>query len=127
LPRSRAQVLMQSQYRNSTHSIDEAKIVTDNLQLWLAQNPRDALAWEVMSAALLTTGNNIGGIRADAEAQAAHWDFSSAVDRLKAAQDLTRQMAAQKGLDATARFEASIVDVRLRSLENARKEQALER
>ena len=80
-----------------------------------------------MSAALLASGNTIGGIRADAEAQAAHWDFASAVDRLKAAQDLTRQMARQNGLDPTAQFEASIVDVRLRNLEAARKEQALER
>jgi len=127
LSKSRAQLLSLSQYRNATHATEDAKMVADSLQLWLAQNPRDAMAWSLMSAALLSSGNTIGGIRADAEAQAAHWDFASAVDRLRAAQDLTRQMARQKGLDATAQFEASIVDVRLRNLENARKEQALER
>ncbi len=127
LPKSRAQILMLSQYRNATHTVSEAKLVTDSLQLWLAQHTADSLAWELMSAALLASGNTIGGIRADAEAQAAHWDFASAVDRLKAAQDLTRQMARQNGLDPTAQFEASIVDVRLRNLEAARKEQALER
>jgi predicted Zn-dependent protease len=127
LQKTRAQILLLSQYRNATRVVEQAKLVTDSLQLWLAQNPRDSLAWELMSAALITSGNTIGAIRADAEAQAAHWDFASAVDRLKAAQDLTRQMARQSGLDATAQFEASIVDVRLRNLEGARKEQALER
>ncbi len=127
LPKTRAQILVLNQYRNATHKLDQAKLVTDSLQLWLAENPRDALAWELMSVALINAGNTIGGIRADAEAQAAHWDFASAVDRLKAAQDLTRQTARQNGLDATAQFEASIVDVRLRNLEAARREQALER
>jgi predicted Zn-dependent protease len=127
LPKSRTQILMLNQYRNATHTVEEAKLVTDSLQVWLSQNPRDALAWELMSQALFAIGNTIGGIRADAESQAAHWDFASAVDRLKAAQDLTHQMASQSGLDATAQFEASIVDVRLRNLEGARKEQALER
>ncbi len=127
LQKTRAQILLLSQYRNATRVVEQAKLVTDSLQLWLAQNPRDSLAWELMSAALISSGNTIGAIRADAEAQAAHWDYASAVDRLKAAQDLTRQMARQSGLDATAQFEASIVDVRLRNLEGARKEQALER
>ena len=127
LPKSRAQILTLNQYRNAIHKTEQSKLVTDSLQLWLAENPRDALAWEIISVALINSGNLIGGIRADAEAQAAHWDFASAVDRLKAAQDLTRQMARQNGLDATAQFEASIVDVRLRNLEAARREQALER
>jgi predicted Zn-dependent protease len=127
LPRSRAQLLMLSEYQNATHNNTQAKQVADNLQLWLSQHPRDALAWEILSSALLSVGNTIGGIRADAEAMAAHWDYSSAVDRLKAAQDLIRQMGKQTGLDQTAQIEASIVDVRLRNLEFARKEQALER
>ena len=127
LSKSRAQTLLLAQYRNATHRLEDAKLVTDSLQLWLSQYPRDANAWELMSTALLTTGNTIGGIRADAEALAAHWDYSGAVDRLKAAQEITRQLARQKGLDATAQIEASIVDVRLRTLEVARREQALER
>jgi len=127
LSKSRAQVLVQAGIRNASHRPEDAKLVIDSLQLWLSQFPRDAHAWELMSTALLTTGNTIGGIRADAEALAAHWDYSGAVDRLKAAQELTRQISRQSGLDATARIEASIVDVRLRSLEAARREQALER
>jgi predicted Zn-dependent protease len=127
LPPTRAQLLNLSLYRNSMRTAEDAKWVTDHLQLWLSQNPRDSSAWELMSVALLNTGNAIGGIRADAEALAAHWDFAGAVDRLRAAQDLSRQMSRQTGLDATAQIESSIVDVRLRSLEAARREQSLER
>ncbi len=127
LSKTRAQVLVQAGLRNASNRIEDAKLVVDSLQLWLSQFPRDANAWELMSTALLTTGNTVGGIRADAESLAAHWDYAGAVDRLKAAQELTRQISRESGLDATARIEASIVDVRLRSLEAARREQALER
>ena len=54
-------------------------------------------------------------------------DYSAAVDRFKAAQLLAHQMASEGKLDRGGHVEASIIDARLRELENLRREQALER
>jgi hypothetical protein len=57
-------------------------------------------------------------LRAEAEAQVAHYDYAAAVDRFKAAQDLARKAGA--GADY---FEASIIDTRLRAVDELLREQ----
>ena len=61
-------------------------------------------------------------MRAEAEAQAAHYDWSAAIDRFKAGQDLARRAnGAQDHIDA------SIIDTRLRAVQSLAREQAAER
>jgi hypothetical protein len=55
-------------------------------------------------------------VRAEAEARAAVGDFSGAIDRLRAAQRLSRNAASGDFIDA------SIIDARLRDLEAQRRE-----
>ena len=61
-------------------------------------------------------------MRAEAEAQAARYDYQAAVDRFRAGQDLSRKSAA-----ASDYVEASIIDTRLRAMQSLLKEQAAER
>jgi lipopolysaccharide biosynthesis regulator YciM len=50
------------------------------------------------------------------------WDEVGAIDRLRAAQDLAKQLAKDGKLDRAGQMEASIVDSRLRALERKRLE-----
>lgn len=99
--------------------------VADTLQNWVARQPRDALAWQLLSQALTQQGQTARAVRADAESRAVQFDYQGAVDRLKSAQDLLR---AGRGVPAAANahIEASIIDTRLRQLQSLLREQALE-
>jgi len=80
------------------------------LQSWVSRQPRDAVAWQTLSRAYTAQGQTLRAIRADAEARAAHLDFSGAADRFRAAQALP---AAQR----TDSMELAIVDSRRREVE----------
>ena len=99
----------------------QAREAAERLQVWLADHPRDASAWQLLSAAYTAQGQTLRAIRAEAEVHAARLDYAAARDRLKAAQDLARQGA---GVD---HIEASIIDARSRQIESLLREQALER
>ena len=96
--------------------------LTSGLQTITATQPRDAAAWQALSALWQLQGQPLRAIRADAEAQAAQYDYQAAVDRLKAGQDLAR-----KGGPTADYFEASIIDTRLRDMQSLAKEQAAEK
>jgi len=100
----------------------QAKEAAERLQTWVSLHPRDSTAWEELSAAYQAEGQPLRAVRADAEAQAAHLDYTAALDRLKAAQDLAR-----KGAGRTDYIEASIIDSRAREMQSLVREQALER
>lgn len=102
----------------------QAADAAQQLQAWVALHPRDALAWQLLSAARVAAGQTLQAIRADAEARVAHFDYAAALDRFKAAQLLARQSAPLAGND---HIEASIVDSRTRQVELLLGEQALER
>jgi predicted Zn-dependent protease len=91
------------------------------LQTWVAANPRDATAWEQLSAAYAAQGQQLRAVRADAEAKVAQLDYTAALDRFKAAQDMVRKGG---GGDY---IEASIIDTRARQVDSLLREQALER
>ncbi len=97
----------------------------DALQNWVAQQPRDALAWQLLGQALQQQGQVARAIRADAESRAVQFDYTGAVDRLKAAQDLLRR---GQGVPTAANLhiEASIIDARLRQMQSLAREQAIE-
>jgi predicted Zn-dependent protease len=94
--------------------------VAQRLQLWLAAQPRDAQAWQLLASAYTAQGQPLPAIRAEAEIHIARLDYPAALDRLKAAQALVRQ---GRGTD---HIEASIIDTRQRQVALLVKEQALE-
>ena len=95
---------------------------TQGLQEWVANHPRDAQAWQLLAHAYAALGRPISAIRAEAEANVAHLDYSAALARLRSAQDQIRSDRA--GVD---HIEASIVDTRARQIDALAREQALER
>jgi len=99
--------------------------LTERLQSWLGEHPRDAQAWQRLASAHALQGLPLRGLRAEAEAQVARLDPAAALDRLQAAQDLLRQTGGARG--SADHIEASIIDTRRRQLESMLREQALER
>ena len=114
----RASLLLRSQ---AQLDLQQAAQVSDTLRIWLVDHPRDAQAWIMLSRAHAAQGRMLASIRAEAEASMAHMDYSGAMSRLKAAQELAR-----RGV-GTEHIEASIVDTRARQVESLLREQALER
>lgn len=101
--------------------IGQAPQAAQWLQTWVSSRPRDAQAWQLLSAAYTARGQTLSAVRAEAEAYAAQLDYAAALNRLKAAQSLVRQGG------TVDYFEASIIDTRTRQIELALREQALER
>lgn len=97
---------------------------TQALQTWVGEHARDASAWQLLAALWQAQGQRLRALRAEAEAQAAHYDTAAAIDRLRAGQELARSSA---GASAADHIEASIIDTRLRALESLLREQAVER
>ncbi len=96
--------------------------MSQRLQTWVAEHPRDAQAWQLLAAAYHAQGLKLRAIRAEAEAQVAQLDYQAALDRFKAAQDVARSAGA-----AGDHIEASIIDARARAVASLLREQALER
>ena len=71
---------------------------------------------------LQQTGQALRALRAEAEAKAVRLDEVAAIDRLRAAQSLARELTQQGKLDLGGQQEASIIDARLRALEAKRRE-----
>lgn len=105
-----------------TDTIRSLERIVQQLQTWVADHPRDALAWQRLASAYEVQGRTLRAIRAQAEARAAHLDYPAALARFRAAQEWVRKNAA-----AVDHFEASIVDTRARQVESTVREQALER
>jgi predicted Zn-dependent protease len=125
--KDRAMLLTLARSRVATQKQEQAQAAAQEMAQWLTQQPRDASAWLVLSAAYELDGQVLRAIRAQAEARAMELDYAAAVDRFKAAQDLARQMARDNRLDRAGQIDAAIVDARLRELEAVRREQALQR
>lgn len=125
--KDRATLLTLARSRVATQTLVQSQWASQDMAWWLTQQPRDASAWLVLSAAYEQEGDSLRAIRAQAEARAMELDYAAAVDRFKAAQDLARQLARDNKLDRAGHIEAAIVDARLRELEALRREQALQR
>ena len=101
--------------------------VVNDLLLWVSQNPRDASAWIVLSQAYEQQGDILHSVRAQAESRAVELDYPAAIDRFKAAQNLAYSLDREGKLDRAGQMEASIIDARLRALEQLRREETLQR
>jgi predicted Zn-dependent protease len=115
----RAQALLELQRRagGDTAALREC---TEALQTWLADQPQDAAAWELLAATSGALGLKLRAMRAGAEARAVVGDLGGAIDRLRAAQQATRSAT---GPDF---IEASVIDTRLRQLMAQRRQLVLE-
>jgi predicted Zn-dependent protease len=117
--KGRSVVFMTSQIDTASGKAERA---AQNLQIWLAEHPRDAQGWQLLAQANQTMGRTVAAVRDEAEANMAQLDYQAAFTRFKAAQNLAR-----KSTDKADHIEASIVDTRARQVELLLKEQALER
>lgn len=87
--------------------------ITRQLRQRVFEAPSDAQAWNTLAALLVSQGQTLAGLRAEAEAQVARLDWSGALDRFRAAQDHAKRGQLQAG----EHIEASIVDTRLREVQ----------
>jgi predicted Zn-dependent protease len=87
--------------------------ITGQLRQRVFVAPHDAQAWNLLASLLFTQGQNLAGLRAEAEAQVARLDWEGALDRFRAAQELAKRSQ----LKAADHIEASIVDTRLREVQ----------
>jgi predicted Zn-dependent protease len=117
--RRRPEVLLATQAQVQSGKAAEA---AQRLQTWVAAQPRDAAAWQLLSSAYAAQGQSVRAVRAEAESRVAQLDYTAALDRFKAAQELVR-----RGTGGADHIEASIIDTRVRQVESTLREQALER
>jgi predicted Zn-dependent protease len=89
-----------------------------DLQSWLVDHPRDALAWQTLASAYEAQGRSMAAIRAQAEYSVAQLDYEAALYRLQAAQELARKTPANDTM------EAAIVDTRIREVRTLMQDQA---
>jgi predicted Zn-dependent protease len=116
--RRRPDILLGTQALVQTGKGAEA---AQRLQTWVAENPRDAAAWQLLATAYGAQGQRLRAVRAEAEARVAQLDYAAALDRFKAGQEMARKGGAGDYI------EASIIDTRARQVESLLREQALER
>jgi predicted Zn-dependent protease len=83
--------------------------ITAQLREVVNRSPNDAQAWDSLSSLLSLQGQALASLRAAGEAQVARLDWSGALDRFRAAQELARSSRLQPG----EHIEASIVDARM--------------
>ena len=116
---SRPELFAQSQVQIANKQADQA---VQNLQTWVAKTPTDVPAWQLLASSYNAAGQPLRAIRADAEAQVALLDYTAALDRFKAAQDMVRNgsVATNAGRDY---MEESIIDVRTRQVQELLKQQ----
>ncbi len=99
----------------------ELRRQTEALQTWVADQPQDAAAWQLLAGTSEAIGLRLRSLRAGAEAQAARGDLTGAIDRMRAAQSAAR--TASLGQDF---IEASVIDSRMRQLVAERRRLVLE-
>ena len=115
---SRAELLMQAR---ALLAVRRGAQVSQGLRVWVADHPRDAMAWQLLSVAWGQQNQNVQAIRADAESHVAQLDYSGALDRLKAAQTMMREKPGSADY-----VEGSILDTRTRQVQSLLKEQLLQ-
>ncbi len=94
----------------------ERQKALDALQLWVAQQPQDAPAWEALAGIYTAQKQPLRAIRALAEARVAVLDYTAALDRYKAGQELA------KSGGSSDYIELSIIDARARAVQALQRE-----
>lgn len=107
LQRPELMVLAQALQRLPDHVL--MPTITAQLRGAVIRTPHDAQAWDSLAGLLSVQDQALASLRAAGEAQAARLDWSGALDRFRAAQELVRSGRLKPG----EHIEASIVDARL--------------
>jgi predicted Zn-dependent protease len=115
---ARAELLTQAR---ALMAAGRALDVSQALRVWVAEHPKDALAWQLLAQAYGQQNQPVRAIRADAESRVAQLEYTGALDRLKAAQALMRSQPGSADY-----VDGSIIDTRARQVESMVKEQALQ-
>lgn len=97
--------------------------VVQQLRQQVQNTPHDAQAWNLLAALLAGQGQKLASLRAEGEAQLVRMDLQGALDRFRAAQDVARHGQLQPG----DHIEASIVDTRVRQIQEQLREMQRER
>ncbi len=96
--------------------------LTQALRQYVQLAPHDAQVWNTLAQLYAAQQAPLAALRAEGEAQAALLDWSGAIDRLRAAQDLARRTP----LQTADQIEAAIIDSRLRELQQLLRAQQIE-
>ena len=99
---------------------EDQRVAVQRLQAWTSLQPRDALAWQTLAALHTAQQQPVRAARAEAEARLAHFDPQGALDRLRAAQQMARNVS------PVDHIEWSILDARVRHTEALVREQLRE-
>jgi beta-barrel assembly-enhancing protease len=116
----RAQALLDLRRAQPNGPTPALRNSAEALQTWLAEHPQDAAAWELAAATSEALGLKLRAMRAAAEARFVVGDLPGAIDRLRAAQQVSRSVAGQDFI------EASVIDSRLRTIVALRRQLQLE-
>lgn len=116
VPRQRAPLLLWVELQIS---LGTPAAAADAAQLWVSAHPQDASMWLMLERARAAQGRTLAAIRAQAEAAIAELDYAGGLARLEAAQSLART-----NTTPADHIEASIVDVRLRQVQELLREQS---
>ncbi len=114
----RAALLLAAQ-ASLQHGAERQRLAIARLQARTSLHPGDALAWQTLAGLHLAQQQPVRAARAEAEARLAQHDASGALERLRAARQLGQ------GAAAVDHIEQSIIDARLRHVEERVREQAL--
>ena len=116
----RAQSTLQWHRQQPQAALADLRRTTEDLQTWVADQPQDGAAWDLLAATSDAMGLKLRALRASAEARAAVGDMVGAIDRLRAAQASARTVQGQDFI------EASVIDARLRQLMAERRQLVIE-
>ena len=116
----RSQAVLVWQRQQPQAAAAELRRSTEDLQTWVADQPQDAAAWELLAQTSDAMGLKLRALRAGAEARAAVGDMVGAIDRLRSAQASARTVQGQDFI------EASVIDARLRRLVAERRQLVLD-
>ena len=120
----RPELLLQAQVALLLGNFDALAHAAQALQVWLAKQPWDALAWHWLASVYAAQNQGLRALRAQAEERVAQLDYAGALDRLKAAQE---RVGADAQNSSAKHIDASIIDTRRRQIESLLREQALDR
>jgi len=121
----RAQLILMAQAQTRQGLPQGLTQASQNMHAWAQTHPKDANAWRTLGAVYEAQGRAVAAIRAQAHADAIEQDWSAALSRLRAAQDLVR--TGRWGAAGPDFIEAAIVDTRAREIVQRLREQALQR
>jgi beta-barrel assembly-enhancing protease len=107
---SRPVLLLETQATLAANEATALKQRGEQLRTWVANAPRDSLAWQGLGQIEERLGQPLRAIRADAESRFALGDLTGTADRLRAGQRRARSGGAVDFIDV------SVIDARLRDV-----------